>query len=63
MRRLLFIGAGLLSVHSRAGGQSATILLDGHFEDWAPDLATLTDNEAPTTGMELSGMQVSNDEA
>lgn len=42
--------------------QSATIMVDGRFDDWTPDLATFVDNNAPPTGIDLLSMQVTNDE-
>lgn len=46
-----------------ASAQSASILMDGRFDDWSPGLATFTDNNAPSTGIDLLNMQVTNDEA
>ncbi|MBP7514548.1 MAG: endonuclease/exonuclease/phosphatase family protein [Flavobacteriales bacterium] len=43
--------------------QSTTILMDGRFEDWSSGLASYTDNNAPSTGIDLLSMQVTNDDA
>ncbi len=42
--------------------QGAAILMDGAFDDWNAALSTFTDNNAPATGVDLLGMQVTNDE-
>jgi len=42
--------------------QSAPITLDGNFDDWTSDLATITDNSESISGIDLLEMQVSNDD-
>ena len=54
----VFIG----SLPSWCLAQSAAIVMDGRFDDWTPGLATFTDNNAPTTGIDLLSMQVANDD-
>ncbi len=53
----------VLPVALSSNAQSTAILLDGRFDDWSPALTTFTDNNAPTTGIDLQSMQVTNDEA
>ncbi|MEZ4740074.1 MAG: hypothetical protein R2818_12135 [Flavobacteriales bacterium] len=36
--------------------------MDGFFNDWGPGLATLVDSNSPTSGVDLLGMQVTNDD-
>jgi hypothetical protein len=47
----------------QASAQSTAILMDGRFDDWSPALTTFTDSDAPSTGIDLLNMQVTNDEA
>lgn len=47
----------------QAKAQSTAILLDGRLDDWSPVLATFTDGDAPSTGIDLLSMQVTNDDA
>jgi endonuclease/exonuclease/phosphatase family metal-dependent hydrolase len=47
----------------QASAQSTAILMDGRFDDWPPALTTFTDSDAPSTGIDLLNMQVTNDEA
>ncbi len=53
----------LLLGAAQAHAQSTAILLDGRFEDWSSGLATFTDNNVPSTGIDLLSMQVTNDDA
>ena len=61
--RILPLKAMLLLGCVRASGQSAAILMDGRMDDWSPLLTTLTDNNSPGSGIDLLGMQVTNDDA
>lgn len=44
-----------------ASPQSAAIAMDGHFDEWGPQLATLVDDNSPASGIDLLSMQVTND--
>lgn len=46
-----------------AFAQSASITMDGRFDDWTPDLTTFVDNNSPAAGIDLLSMQVTNDES
>ena len=59
----LVLACVLLLRASQVYAQSTAILLDGRFDDWSPGLATFTDNNAPSTGIDLLSMQVTNDDA
>jgi hypothetical protein len=52
----------LILLPSLLSAQGAPIVIDGGFADWTPGLATFTDNNAPTTGIDLLSMQVTNDD-
>ena len=52
----------VLAAPALALAQSASITMDGRFDDWTPDLVTFADNNAPATGIDLLSMQVTNDE-
>lgn len=60
MRAILL---SIVSTHSllRLAAQSAPILMDGFTGDWSPALSTFTDSNAPASGIDLLGMQVTND--
>ena len=59
----LALAAALLLGSVPSYAQSTAILMDARFDDWSPGLATFTDNNAPSTGIDLLNMQVTNDEA
>ncbi|MBL7985382.1 MAG: hypothetical protein JNM91_10310, partial [Flavobacteriales bacterium] len=44
-----------------SSAQSASILMDGRFDDWSAGLAGFTDGDAPVSGIDLLNMQVTND--
>ncbi|MBL7946943.1 MAG: hypothetical protein JNN32_12845 [Flavobacteriales bacterium] len=64
MRRLRSITSALLFFLTPlfAGAQGATITLDGHFDDWNGTLTTWNDANAPSGGVDLISMQVTNDQ-
>lgn len=62
MKHILYaacLGAATLSQSLFA--QSAAITMDGRFDDWGPGLATFTDDNSPSSGVDLLSMQVTND--
>ncbi len=38
------------------------MIMDGRFDDWTSNLTTLSDNNAPSSGVDLLSMQVTNDD-
>ena len=42
--------------------QSTAMIMDGRFDDWTSNLTTLADNNAPSSGVDLLSMQVTNDD-
>ncbi|HQV39408.1 MAG: hypothetical protein IPO60_16840 [Flavobacteriales bacterium] len=62
MKHILYAAClGAVTLSPALFAQSAAITMDGRFDDWGPGLATFTDDNSPSSGVDLLSMQVTND--
>lgn len=60
--RAPFVVAFAVLMASSLMAQSTAITVDGRFDDWSPVLTMHNDSDAPSSGINLLSMQVTNDE-